>query len=146
MSALDPHQRGDLTLLVRFLDVFRLGRQDEIVGITSNNVVAHRIDHLQRPIRRAVTVHIGRRHIDRKELGPYAALFQPPDIGVPGTAARSEVESFHGPAGNVVMGIDKQRRPVYSHHLGVGDGPGLSSGQHYRNQGQEKAGPHKYLL
>ena len=148
VAAFDPHQRGDFSPGVRLFDLFCGGRQDEIVGITSNNVVAHRIDHLQRAVGRPVAIYIRGRHVDREELRPHAAFLEPRDVGMPGTGARADVESFHGAAGNVVMGIDEQRRAVDPHHLGIGDGPGLRvwPPPALRNHGQEQARPHKYLL
>jgi hypothetical protein len=60
---------------------------------------------------------------------------------------RSDVESFHRSAGNVIVRIDEQRRAVYSHHLGVANRFGLALTLAGRedggNQDQKQARPHQ---
>ena len=122
VAALNAHQRRDLAAAVRLLDILDAGGEHEIVGIFVDDVVLHRVDHLQSPVGGVVPLDVPRGHINGEELRGDAAFLQPNDVRMPGAGARADVQTVHGPAGDVVVRVDEHRGAVDAHHLGIGDG------------------------
>ena len=108
MAAFHAEQCGDLAAAMCGLDVVRGERENERVRMTADDVVLHRVDHLQGAMRGLVGLHILRIDIHREELRSHATGAQPGDIGVAVGAAGADVEAVHGPAGDVVVGVDEE--------------------------------------
>ena len=58
VAAFDPHQRRDLVLLVRALDLVRGRRKDKVIRMRRDDVGPRRVDHLQRAVRGVVAFDI----------------------------------------------------------------------------------------
>ncbi len=150
VAPLQADQRGNFPLLVSGFDLVRGDRQNEILRMPFDNVVADRIDHLLSPIERPVPrTGIARSHPVREKHGTHAALAQPPQIGVSFRRFRPDIESAHAIdarffGGDVVVRVDEQRRPVHTHHLGVGDFARLRR-NHRRSEAENRNHSHSFV-
>ncbi len=87
------------------------------------------IDHLERPVRGVIALFIGCGHVGGEELRAHPALLHARQIGLVIGVGLTDIEAGDGGAGDVVMGVDEQGRPVHAHHFGIGDGALLAAGE-----------------
>ena len=106
VTALQSHQSGDLPLAMSFDNVIRGQGSHEDIWITVDNIMLHRVDHLERTIGGVIAVHVLCIHKNREEDGADAALPQSGDIGmVLGRAVN--VGPVDRKARDIVMRIDQ---------------------------------------
>jgi hypothetical protein len=126
VAAFDAHQCGDLAMFTRCKNFSHGAGEGDVVRVTLDDVVAHGVDHLQRAVRRVVALYVVRAHVNGEEDASLPAFLHARNVGVPVLGAWAEIETIYGSAGDVVVGVDQQRRAMNLHHLGVGPGLFLS--------------------
>ena len=84
-----------------------------------NDVRPHRIDHLQRAVRRVIPLDILRPDVNRKELRAQKTL-HPRKIRLPTLVWRRDVVAVDRLRSDVVMRIDQNRIPRNRRDFGIG--------------------------
>ncbi len=120
MAALDADECGDPAGAARGFNLVGGCGEDKGVRVASDDVVADGVDHLERTPRRAAGVDQIGADVGGEELRADAARAEFADAGMPRVLLRGDVPAPHGAAGDVVVAVDQQRRPVHGHHLFIG--------------------------
>ena len=108
--------------LLRAADIGDGGGEEEIVGVSGDDVVPHGVDHLQCAIGGMIAVHVAGGHVDGEDLRAHSAGLHARDIGHVVGVGFADVHAGDRGAGDVVVGVDEESAFVDALHFGVGDG------------------------
>ena len=120
MAAFDADQRGDFALLVGAAHLGGGGGQDEIGGISLDDVVADGVDHFQGAVGGVVSLDVARRRRRRRRTGrPYRLVSCAACRSCESVVGLPDVEAGDGAAGDVVVSVDEERGFVEAADFGI---------------------------